>query len=186
MFSPVLFPKAGHLIVTFPPSNLHYKEHISHHISVRVKMLNPPVILSVDFTAFLGSRTLSPLALGSPERARLSASGMAKAIQVQLQNPVASGWNGFARLDGHSILLQAIFFSFFPILLFYFFVSLHPLIFTLKLWIVWMWNSRWNPAKAAEFHTGSTWKKYSTRGCSKLGPCFAKSFMNVSEPGFET
>ena len=74
---------------------------------------------------------------------------------------------------------------FFPVLL-GFFCFLLPLNFTLKLWLVWMWNSRRKVAKTTEFHTGSTWKKYSIQPCSKLGPSFAKSFMNVTEPGFET
>ena len=108
-------------------------------------------------------------------------SDLAAAAAVQLQNPIAEMCLECGR--AHSILEQAIFFLFYRV---FFFCFLLPLNFTLKLWLVWMWNSRINVAKTTEFHTASTWKKYSTQPCSKLGPCFAKSFMNVTEPGFET
>lgn len=147
-------------------------------------MLNPPVILSMYFTT-IGGLEYSPCGTREPWYSIAECRCNVRAIPVQLQNPVSPGCNGLARFDGHSWASHFFYFIFSYFVVLFLCVS-SLLNFTLKLWIVWMWNSRWNPAKATEFHTGSTWKRYSTQCCSKLGPCFAKSFMNVSEPGFET
>lgn len=88
-------------------------------------MLNPPVILNMYFTTF-GGLEYSPRSTREPWYSIAERRCNVKAIPVQLQNPVAPGCNGLARLDGHSWASH--FFFFFPILLFCFFVSLHPLI----------------------------------------------------------